>query len=123
LTRVAEAGVVDAAIDGKGMCASNFFLMQKALLEYAGRNGSYLPTNLMALEPFLADPTRLICPADKLHPKPASTNWSDFRADMITYKIPPQWIAMSEPHKAYLRCIVHQNVILNKGEVGIYGGE
>jgi hypothetical protein len=103
------------------VCSNNLFSVSSALLQYAAVHQSYLPTNLMSLRGYLSDPTKLVCPADTIHPKPVSTNWEEFDATMITYRIVFSKIARTnEAHKQYLFCRPHENVILNTGQVGLY---
>jgi len=103
-------------------CPDNLSKIRKAILEYAVVHQGWLPTNLMSLNRFLDDPTKLVCPADTIHPRPVSTNWVDFRSEMITYVIVGRHATTNDPHHAYLRCVRHENVILNSGAIGIYRG-
>lgn len=103
------------------MCSSNIMVLRKAILPYTAAHEGWLPTNLMSLEPYLDDPTKLVCPADTKHPKPVSTNWSDFRPDMITYVLREKHVRTNET-LVYLQCIPHQHIIWSHGPFGIYRG-
>jgi len=103
-------------------CKTNLTEIKKAMLAYAAVNEGWLPTDLMMLEGFLDDPTKLVCPSDTTHPKPVSTNWSDFHPGMITYILREKNLRTNDPHRNYLWCSPHQNVILNDGAIGIYRG-
>ena len=103
-------------------CKTNLTEIKKAMLAYAAEHEGWLPTDLMSLEGFLDDPTKLVCPSDTTHPKPVSTNWSDFHPAMITYILREKYLRTNDPHRNYLWCSPHQNVILNDGAIGIYRG-
>lgn len=103
-------------------CSTNLTEIKKAMLAYATEHDGWLPTDLMSLEGFLDDPTKLVCPSDTTHPKPVSTNWSDFHPRMITYILREKYLRTNYPHRMYLWCSPHQNAILNDGVIGIYRG-
>ena len=77
------------------------------------RGGDALPDNFLTMSNELNTPKVLACPADEHHKRASS--WAAFGPENVSYELLSPGITIQHPEAVYVRCPLHNQVVLVDG--------
>lgn len=99
-------------------CVNNLKQIGLGLRIYSMDHGETFPLDLLTMTNELGSPVVLVCPADPIHPRPASSSWLGFSTNQISYEyLTPGAAESNVVSQVVVRCPIHGSTCLGDGSV------